>query len=129
MKNITTKPLVIIGLLTFSLSCFGQENNTLKTSKNIKTVNSAKSVSNPEEKKITSTNQVQTVSIGERRVVLTTQEKIEALESHIEAIDKKVDYINADSDLKNKAIQENWFDKMQAIREELVLELSELKSE
>jgi hypothetical protein len=129
MKTIAAKAFVITGILTFSLSCFGQNNDSLVKSKNVRSVNQSKNVSDHTELKTDNRSEIQTVSNGERRPVLTSQEKIEALQSHIQAIDIKVDHVNSDDDLKNRAIQDNWFDKMQAIREELVTELNELKSE
>lgn len=129
MKNIAANTFILLGFLLFSFFSFGQNNDPKSTSNNVKTIKQAKSESNPTELKTVKKNEPQTVSIGERRKVLTTQEKIEAIESHIEAIDTKVAHVNADDDLKEKATQDNWFDKMQMIREELVVELNELKKQ
>tara|TARA_R100000951_G_scaffold112485_2_gene112906 strand:+ start:223 stop:612 length:390 start_codon:yes stop_codon:yes gene_type:complete len=129
MKNIAAKTFILLGIILFSFSSFGQNNDNNSTSNNVKTIKQAKSESNPTELKTIKENKPQTISIGERRKVLTTQEKIEAIESHIEAIDTKVAHVNADDELKEKATQENWFDKMQTIREELVTELNELKNQ
>ena len=129
MKKIAAKPLVLIGLLTFSLSCLGQQSDSLNKSKEVKSIRQIKTEPTSSETISVNSNNVQTVSNGERRKVLTTEEKIEILEGHIDAIDVKVDHVNSNNELKSKAIEDNWFEEMQAIREELVTELNALKSE
>lgn len=127
METLVTKTLIICGLLTLSLSCFGQNNDNNSNVKNIKSIKQSKSESIPTEKKSINENGTQTMSIGKRKHPLTTQDKIEALQSHIEAIDIKVEYVGSDKKLKQKAIKDNWFETMQTIREELITELNELK--
>lgn len=43
-------------------------------------------------------------------------ETIEHLEKYIQAIDTKVEYVNSDQALREKAMAEGWFDKMSAHR-------------
>lgn len=129
MKISTTKTLYLTGILIFSLSCFGQESDGNSKSKDIKPIKQDQSQSNPIELKTVRKNEPQTISIGQRRQVLTKEDKIEALENHIEAIDTKVEYINSDQNLRKKAIKDNWYEQMRTIRKELVIELNSLQSE
>jgi hypothetical protein len=118
----------LLAFILLSLATYGQNTNN-DSLREIKPINQAKT--KPNTSQVTTVNEqgIQTISIGERRPVLTSQEKIQILESHIQSIDTKVEYVNSDEDLKQKAIEDSWFENMQVIREELVLELNELQSE
>jgi hypothetical protein len=129
MKYIATKTLILIGFLIFSSTCFGQNNDSLTELQNVKSINQSKTQSNIEEIQTVKSEPTQTVSNGQRRKTLTIEEKIQILESHIEAIDIKVNHINSDKDLKRKASKDSWFEEMQVIREELEIELLALKNE
>ena len=48
--------------------------------------------------------------------------KIDGIESHIQAIDKKVEYINSDPERKEKAESEGWFMQMSGTRSKLISE-------
>jgi hypothetical protein len=128
MKKNVLNALSLIIFLLLSLTSYSQ-NTTSDSLREIKPINQAKT--KPNTSQVTTVNEqgIQTISIGERRPVLTSQEKIQILESHIQSIDTKVEYVNSDEDLKQKAIEDSWFENMQVIREELVLELNELQSE
>lgn len=130
MKYTPFKSLILPVLLLISLSSFEQNSNKEKfNNTKIKPIKQTTSESNSTEQRTVNKRASKTLIIGQRRKVFSTYEKIEAVESHIRAIDTKVIYINSDHNLRKKAIQENWFDEMKATREELVIELNELKSE
>lgn len=127
MKRTATNTLSLLVFFLLSLTSYGQNtsNDSLREVKTIKQVKTE-----PHTNQVTTFNKkgVQTISVGKRRPVLTSQEKIEAIESHIQSIDTKIEYINSVEDLKQKAIKDSWFENMEAIRKELVLELNELQN-
>lgn len=78
-----------------------------------------------------SQNYPQTISSGTRKKVLTADsyitmedclQRIVNIESHIAAIDYKVNYIESDQTQKEEAIQSGWFDEMARIKSELIEE-------
>jgi hypothetical protein len=122
MKNTTSKTLSLLVFTLFSLTSFGQ-NSINDSLREIKT--------EPHSNQVTTFNKkgVQTISVGKRRPVQTAQDKIEAIQSHIQAIDTKVEYINSVEELRQKAIKDSWFENMETIRKELVQELNELQNQ
>lgn len=55
-------------------------------------------------------------------------DRINNINNHIKAIDTKVDYVNSNPVKKEKAEKEGWFNDMQKIKEELIMERTSLKS-
>jgi hypothetical protein len=127
MKLFATKSSVLLVFSVLSMTIYGQ-NNTDEKSQN-RELKQIKTESSLTQKSKKSEKYVQTVSIGERRSTPTKEDSITAIKSHIEAIDTKVAFVNADKKLKKQAEEELWFEQMQTIREELKLELKLLNDE
>lgn len=104
--------------------------------KKIKTVDvKSENANGTYSKKTNSQNYPQTISSGTRKKVLTADsyttkeeclQRIVNIESHIAAIDYKVNYIESDQTQKEEAIQSGWFDEMARIKSELIEEKKQL---
>jgi hypothetical protein len=67
-------------------------------------------------------NVVQTVSVGTRRPVKTAEERIKEIDAFIESIDTKIAYVKEDPTEIKRAEQDNWFEKMETVKKELLEE-------
>lgn len=74
-------------------------------------------------------NVVQTVSVGTRRPIKTPSEKIKEIDAFIESIDKKIAYVKEDPTEIKRAEEENWFEKMEQTKKELIKEKELLQKE
>lgn len=68
-----------------------------------------------------------TLEVQETRSVQT--ETAEHLEALIRAIDTKVEYVNSDQELREKALAEGWFERMAQYRAEAVAKKEALLKE
>lgn len=67
-------------------------------------------------------NVVQTVNVGTRRPVKTTEERIKEIDAFIESIDYKIAYVKEDPVEIKRAEEENWFEKMETLKKDLQTE-------
>ena len=131
MKSCKIFTLSLLVLLIVPAISFGQNNKEVAPdARDIKKLEQPKSiVTSPSPNLEVKTNTVQTISVGTRRIQPTIDEKILSLDDRINAIDVKVAHVSADQTLTQKAIEQNWFEEMAAIRLELVNEREELKAQ
>jgi hypothetical protein len=74
-------------------------------------------------------NVVQTVSVGTRRPVKTTEERIKEIDGFIESIDNKISYVKEDPTEIKRAEEDNWFEKMETLKKELRAEKALLEKD
>jgi hypothetical protein len=74
-------------------------------------------------------NVVQTVSVGTRRPVKTTEERIKEIDAFVESIDNKISYVKEDPIEVKRAEEENWFEKMETLKKELRAEKALLEKD
>lgn len=126
------KIILLLSVLFFSFVSFSQEEGASQ----LKTVSQSKTVSSPNETiSVSQSNQSKSVTISKKagqpqRVHddVYFMEEIARVDSHISAIDNKVNTVNSDPQLKAEAEANNWFVQMADIKAELLLEKQELQT-
>lgn len=126
------KIILLLSILFFSFVILSQE----ESAKQIKTISQSKSVSSQNETiSVSQISQSKSVTIskkaGQSQRVHDANyymEEIARVDSHIAAIDTKINTVNSDLQLKSEAEASNWFQQMADIKAELLLEKQELQS-
>ena len=72
-------------------------------------------------------NEVQKLSVGTKRPLITASDRIKEIEAHLEAIERKEAFIKEDPKEIKIAEEENWFEKMETLKKELRAEKAALE--